>query len=297
MVLANKGLVCIDELEKMDPTDRSAMHEAMEQQTITISKANVHATLRAETSVLAAANPKFGRFDPYQSIAQQIDLPPTLINRFDVIFPLRDLPNKERDELIAIHVLHEHQKLGEDMIVPRDLLRKYVAYAKQRIKPYLSNETVEAIKKFYVELRNMPVSAEGAVRPIPISARQLQALIRMSEASAKMRLSDTVEPEDANRAIEIMKYYLMQVGYDYESKTFDIDRGTGGMAASQRNKVFIVRDVITQLESRLGKMIPIEEIEKELEGKMTKDEIDEAITKLDVSGVIFKPRRGYVGRT
>jgi replicative DNA helicase Mcm len=298
MVLANKGLVCIDELEKMDPGDRSAMHEAMEQQTVTISKANVHATLRAETSVLAAANPKFGRFDPFQSIAQQIDLPPTLINRFDVIFPLRDLPNREKDELIAIHVLHEHQKLGEEMLISRDLLRKYVAYAKQRIKPLLGEKAVEDIKKFYVELRNTPVSGgESAVRPIPISARQLQALIRMAEASAKMRLSETVDPEDAQRAIEIMKYYLMQVGYDYESKTFDIDRGTGGMAASQRNKVFIVRDVITQLESRLGKMIPVEEIEKELEGKMSKDEIEEAITKLDISGVLFRPRRGYVGRT
>jgi len=135
------------------------------------------------------------------------------------------------------------------------------------------------------------------VRPIPISARQLQALIRMSEASAKMRLSETVDKDDAIRAIDILKYYLMQVGYDYESKTFDIDRGTGGMAASQRNKVFTVRDVITQLESRLGKMIPIEEIEKELEGKLTKDEIEEAITKLDISGVVFRPRRGYVGRT
>ena len=297
MVLANKGLVCIDELEKMDPNDRSAMHEAMEQQTITVSKANVQATLRAETSVLAAANPKFGRFDPYQSIAQQIDLPPTLINRFDVIFPLRDLPNREKDELIATHVLYEHQKMGEDMLIPRDLLRKYVAYAKQRIRPALTDEAVEEIKRFYVELRNMPVATESAVRPIPISARQLQALIRMSEASAKMRLSETVDPEDSKRAIEIMKYYLMQVGYDYESKTFDIDRGTGGMPASQRNKVFIVRDIIAQLESRLGKMIPIEEIEKELEGKMTKDEIEEAITKLDINGVIFKPKKGYISRT
>lgn len=297
MVLSNKGLICIDELEKMDPGDRSAMHEAMEQQTVTISKANVHATLRAETSVLAAANPKFGRFDPFQSIAQQIDLPPTLINRFDVIFPLRDLPNKEKDELIAIHVLHEHQNLGEEMVISKELLRKYVAYAKQRVKPLLTDDAVEEIKKFYVELRNTPVSAEGAVRPIPISARQLQALIRMAEASAKMRLSETVDKDDAIRAIDILKYYLMQVGYDYESKTFDIDRGTGGMAASQRNKVFTVRDTITALESRLGKMIPIEEIEKELEGKLSKDEIEEAITKLDVSGVVFRPRRGYVGRT
>ncbi|MEX0920721.1 MAG: minichromosome maintenance protein MCM [Candidatus Pacearchaeota archaeon] len=297
MALANKGLVCIDELEKMDPNDRSAMHEAMEQQTITISKANVQATLRAETSVLAAANPKFGRFDPYQSIAQQIDLPPTLINRFDVIFPLRDLPDRKKDEKIASHVLDEHKKKGRDMIIPRDLLRKYVAYTKQKINPILEDETVKEIKKFYVDLRNMPVSTEGTLRPIPISARQLQALIRMSEASAKMRLSDRVTLEDANRAIKIMKYYLSQVGYDYESKTFDIDRGTGGMPASQRNKVFLVRDTITKLEDKLGKMVPREELEQELEGKMTKDEIDEAITKLDISGVIFKPKKGYVSRT
>lgn len=297
MVLANKGLVCIDELEKMDPNDRSAMHEAMEQQTITISKATVQATLRAETSVLAAANPKFGRFDPYQSIAQQIDLPPTLINRFDVIFPLRDIPDRKKDELIAIHVLYAHQKEGEDMLIPKDLFRKYIAYAKQRIKPSLTDDAVEEIKKFYVELRNMPVSSEGVLRPIPISARQLQALIRMSEASAKMKLSEKVTVDDAKRAIEIMKYYLTQVGYDYESKTFDIDRGTGGMPASQRNKVFLVRDTITNLENKLGKMVPMEEIEKELEGKLTKDEIDEAITKLDISGVIFKPRKGYVSKT
>jgi len=147
MVLANKGLVCIDELEKMDPGDRSAMHEAMEQQTVTISKANVQATLRSETSVLAAANPKFGRFDPYQSIAQQIDLPPTLINRFDVIFTLRDLPDKEKDSRIASHVLLEHRKQGETMLIPRDLFRKYIAYSKQRIKPQLSDEAVAEIKK------------------------------------------------------------------------------------------------------------------------------------------------------
>lgn len=297
MVLSNKGLVCIDELEKMDPNDRSAMHEAMEQQTITISKANVQATLRAETSVLAAANPKFGRFDPYQSIAQQIDLPPTLINRFDVIFTLRDIPSRDKDERIASHVLMEHQRKGEDMLIPRELFRKYVAYAKQRFHPSLSEKAVEEIKKFYVELRNKPVSSESALKPIPISARQLQALIRMAEASAKLRLSQEVSLEDAKNAIEIMKYYLMQVGYDYESKTFDIDKATTGITSSQRSKIFLVRDTIAELESKLGKMIPIEEIETELEGKLTKQEIEEAINKLNAQGEIFKPRRGHVSKT
>ncbi|MFH1327134.1 MAG: ATP-binding protein [archaeon] len=254
-------------------------------------------TLRAETSVLAAANPKFGRFDPYQSIAQQIDLPPTLINRFDVIFTLRDIPDRSKDEKIADHVLSEHKKQGKSMIIPRELFRKYVAYAKQRIKPTLSEEAVAEIKKFYVDLRNKPVSSEAALRPIPISARQLQALIRMAEASAKIKLNPIVTKEDAKESIELMKYYLMQVGYDYESKTFDIDKATTGITSSQRNKIFTVRDIITELENRLGKMIPIEEIEKELEGKMTKEEIEEAINKLNSQGEIFKPRRGYVGKT
>ncbi|MDP2628676.1 MAG: minichromosome maintenance protein MCM [Nanoarchaeota archaeon] len=297
MVLANKGLVCIDELEKMDPNDRSAMHEAMEQQTITVSKANVQATLRAETSVLAAANPKFGRFDPYQPIAQQIDLPPTLINRFDVIFTLRDLPNKSKDERIAEHVLFEHQREGESMKIPRELFRKYVAYAKQRIRPVLSDEAVETIKRFYVDLRNKPVASESIVRPIPISARQLQALIRMSEASAKLRLSNVVSKEDAKRSIDLMKYYLMQVGYDYESKTIDIDRISTGIATSQRNKIITVREVIIGLEDKIGKLIPVEEIEKELEGKLGKEEIEDAIIKLNSSGDIFRPRKGYVQRT
>jgi len=265
--------------------------------TITISKANVQASLKAETSVLAAANPKFGRFDPYQSVAQQIDLPPTLINRFDVIFTLRDIPNKDKDEKIAIHVLHEHQKKGENMAIPRELFRKYVAYAKQKIKPFLSDEAVEEIKKFYVELRNKPVSSESAMRPIPISARQLQALVRMAEASAKLRLSEKVLIEDAKRAIDIMKYYLMQVGYDYESKTFDIDKISTGITTSKRSKILGVLHTITELESRLGQMIPMEDLEKELDGKLSTIEIEEAITELKKRGDLYEPRRGFISRT
>ena len=294
MVLANKGLICIDELEKMDEQDRSSMHEAMEQQTVTISKANVQATLRAETSVLAAANPKFGRFDPYQSIAQQIDLPPTLLNRFDVIFTLRDIPDKEKDKKIASHVLQEHTKAGKEMRIPRELFRKYVAYAKQKIKPRLSKEAAEEIENFYVELRNRPVSSESALRPIPISARQLQALIRMSEACAKLRLNEEVSVEDAKKSIELMKYYLKQVGFDEETQTYDIDKIYTGITTSKRNKILMVRETISQLKERLGELIPIEEIEKELEDKLTQEEIDNAIVELKKNSIIYEPRRGYV---
>lgn len=295
MVLANKGLVCIDELEKMDPQDRSAMHEAMEQQTVTISKANVQASLKAETSVLAAANPKFGRFDPYQSIAQQIDLPPSLINRFDVIFTMRDIPNKDNDDRVARHILKAHRTEEEPMIIPRELYRKYVAYAKQRYNPTLTPEAVEELRNFYVDLRNKPVNSDSALKPIPISARQLQALVRMAEASAKLRLSKHVTRDDAKEAIDLMKYYLMQVGYDYESKTFDIDKMSGKMTSSQRNKVFTVKEVITALSSKMGKEIPVEEIVNELSDKMPEDEVKETIDKLVRGGEIYRPKRGYVG--
>ncbi len=296
MVLSNKGILCIDELEKMDPNERSAMHESLEQQTVTISKANIHATLRAETSVLAAANPKFGRFNPYDTIASQIDIPPTLINRFDVIFILKDSPDKFRDEAIATHVLLEHKNPNTKTAIERELFRKYIAYAKQKIRPELTDEAITEIKKFYVDLRNTPVSIDQPTKPLPISARQLEALVRLSEANAKMRLNRKVTREDAMIAINMMKYYLMQVGYDYETKTFDIDRIATGVSTSQRSKIMLVRETLSRLESRLGKLIPVEELKKELEGKLTEKDIDDAIEKLNMSGDIFKPRRGFLQR-
>ena len=295
MVLSNKGLVCIDELEKMDPTDRSAMHEAMEQQTVTVSKANVQATLKAQTSVLAAANPKFGRFDPTQGIAQQIDLPPALINRFDLVFSLRDVPNRSLDEKIARHILTEHQKEAKEMIIDRDLFRKYVAYAKQRIKPELTDEAVKKIKDFYVNLRNRPMLEGQEMRTIPISARQLGALIRMAEAYAKLRLSTLVEEKDAEGAIQLMKYYLEQVGYDEETGEIDIDKISGKLRSSQRNKIFIVRDAIFSLKEELGEQIPLEKLEEKLEGKLNSVEIEESLERLEKEGSIYRPRRGYIG--
>jgi len=294
LVLSNKGLVSIDELEKMDPTERSAMHEALEQQTVTISKANVQATLKAQTSVLAAANPKFGRFDPTQGIPQQIDLPPTLINRFDIIFALRDLPNKINDEKVATHILTEHQKEAKTMLINKDLFRKYIAYAKQRIIPKLTDEAVNKIKEFYVNLRNKPMRSGSEMKSIPISARQLGSLIRMAEASAKVRLSETVDDYDAEIAIKLIKYYLEHTGYDEETGQIDIDKISGRIRSSQRNKIFKVRDLILEMKEEFGEQIPIDELEKKLEGEMNSGEIDEALDKLAKEGTIFRPRRGYV---
>ncbi|MEK6918906.1 MAG: minichromosome maintenance protein MCM [Nanoarchaeota archaeon] len=297
MVLAHKGILCVDEMDKMEAEDTSAMHQALEQQCVTISKATIQATLRSETSVLGAANPKFGRFDPYQTVAQQIDLPPALINRFDIIFILKDMPDRGRDEAIASHVLMESKEHKErEITIERDLFKKYLAYARQRIKPKLTDEAIEEIKKFYVDLRNMSnvTSAENAQKPLPISARQLEGLMRLSEASAKLRLSETVLRDDAKRAIEIMRYYLMKVGYDYETNTFDIDRIATGVSTGQRNKVLSVKDALQKLEGRLGKLIPIEELKKELLGKMDDKEIDDSIEKLTRMGDLFHPRKGFV---
>jgi len=296
MVLANKGVACLDEMEKMSEQDRSAMHEAMEQQTVTISKANVQATLRAQTSVLGAANPKFGRFNPYEPVAQQIEMAPTLINRFDLIFVMKDIPERIRDEAIATHVLLEHRKSGEKPPIDPELFKKYIAYAKQKVFPQLTEKAVEEIKKFYVDLRNAPAVSEDMVRPIPISARQLEALIRLSEASAKARLSKKITKDDAKRAIQIMHFYLLQVGIDKETGEIDIDRIVTGVPASERGRIVLVREALIKLESRIGKLIPINDIKAELSDKISEPELEEIIDKLKRSGDVFEPKKGFVQR-
>ncbi|MGV8130996.1 MAG: minichromosome maintenance protein MCM [Candidatus Pacearchaeota archaeon] len=293
MVLSNKGTVCIDEIEKMDEHDRSTMHESMEQQTVTISKANIQATLRSETSVLAAGNPKLGRFDPVIPIPQQINISPALLSRFDVIFVLRDMPNRAQDEAIASHVLEEHKQQVERDVIPPMLLRKYVAHAR-KIKPKLTDEAAEEIKEFYISIRNKTLSGNSEVKAIPITARQLEAIVRLSEACAKIRLSNYVAVEDAKRAIKLLKYSMMQVGFDEETQTFDVDRITTGIPASKRNKIIVVRDTISKLEASMGKLIPTIELEKEIGERLTKEEIEDAINQLSKSGDIFKPKAGYI---
>lgn len=292
MVLANKGTVCVDEIEKMDEHDRSTMHESMEQQTVTISKANIHATLRSETSVLAAGNPKFGRFDPHAPIPQQIDISPALLSRFDVIFVLRDIPNKIQDEAIATHVLEEHQQEVIREVIEPNLLRKYIAYA-QKWKPKLTDEAVAEIKNFYVKLRNQSISTDKDIKPIPITARQLEAIVRLSEACARVRLGETVTAKDARHAIELLKRSLMQVGYDEETKQFDIDR-IGGMPNSRRSKIIAVRDALTRLQGRMGKLIPLEELEKEVGEGVARTDIEDAIAELKKKGDVFEPKAGHI---
>jgi len=298
LVLANHGIVMIDELDKMSKEDRSAMHEALEQQSVSISKANIQATLRCETTVLAAANPKFGRFDPYELIAKQIDLPPALINRFDLIFPIKDLPSKEKDEQMAGFILKLHQTIKEkqEVEIETPLLRKYIAYARRRCNPRLSDEAVEEMKEYYVSMR-MSGQDDSGIKSIPITARQLEALVRLAEAHAKIRLSDQVLREDAKKAIELVDYCLRQVGLDKETGKIDIDRISTGISASQRNKIVVVKEIINELEKIKGKTIAIEDIIKEGELKgQSPESVEEVLEKLKRSGDIFEPKRGFITR-
>lgn len=297
LVLANRGICLIDELDKMSKDDRAAMHEALEQQTISISKANIQATLRSETTVLAAANPKFGRFDPYDAIPNQIDLPNTLINRFDLIFPIKDIPNAEKDQELASFILDLHHKKMEETEVSTTLLRKYIAYAKQHVFPELTFEAIEEIKAYFLKMRSSGTSEEGGMKSVPISARQLEALIRLSEASARARLSDKVTEKDAKKAIEIVHYCLTEIGIDPETGKIDIDRITTGISTSQRSKIHTIKSIIIELENKVGKTIPIDDIIREaLSQGMKEGETEDLIDKLKRSGDIFEPRTGFVQR-
>ena len=297
MVLADKGTLVLDEMDKMSVEDTSALHQAMEQQEITISKANIQATLRTETSILAAANPKFGRFDPFTPIPQQIDLPPALINRFDLIFVLRDLPDKELDAKIAGAVLAYHSYEDQEPEIHKDVIRKYLAYTKQKIFPKLTAESVEEIKHFYVQLRSMgQTGEESGIKAIPISARQLEAIVRLAEASARIRLSETVTVEDTRKAIGLLKHCLSEVGMDPETGQIDIDRIGSGITASTRGSILQVRDIIFDLCDQKQGAISIEEDlkAKVFDKGITEQKLDEAVSKLKRSGDIFSPKNGYV---
>ncbi|MFA5796728.1 MAG: minichromosome maintenance protein MCM [Candidatus Woesearchaeota archaeon] len=297
LVLTNRGICCIDELDKMTKEDTSAMHEALEQQTISINKANISATLRAETTVLAAANPKFGRFDPYEIISKQIELPSTLINRFDLIFPIRDIPDRGKDAKTAEFILQLHQKASSGATdIQTPLLKKYIAYAKQNITPQLTDAALEEIKEYYVKMRATG-EEEGTFKAVPISARQLEALIRLSEASAKTRLSNKVTKPDAKRAIELVHFCLTQIGVDPETGKLDIDRITTGITASQRSTISTVKEIILELETQIGKQIPVDDIIMKAKDRgMDQEKTEEILDRLRKAGDIFSPKSGFISR-
>lgn len=273
LVLADGGIAVVDELDKMSPEDRSAMHEALEQQTVSVAKAGITATLNARCPVLAAANPKFGRFTPERTIAEQIDLPPTLLSRFDVIYSIQDRPDTERDRVLANRILLSHQE-GEARDTPvltelptaansspfaPDFLRKYISWARRNIRPVLTDDALAVLEDFYVRVRRQ---GEEPNAPVPITARQLEALVRLSEASARARLSSSVSVADAERATRIVEGFLKRVA-TAEGK-LDIDTVAVGMSRSQRERAEVLMTIMRRMQDQAGQFT-LEEVKAEAE--------------------------------
>ena len=292
LVLGDKGNVCVDELDKMRPEDRSSIHEALEQQTISIAKAGIMATLNSRCSVLAAANPKYGRFDRYKSIAEQINLPSTILSRFDLIFVIEDKPDLERDKKLATHILHIHRDTSIPFEIDPELLRKYIAYARRQIHPHLTNEAMDVLKEFYVGMRGGAADEDS---PVPITARQLEALVRLAEASSRIRLGDEVTAVDAKRAISLQEKCLKQVGFDPETGKVDIDKVEGRTPKSARDKIRVVQEIIKELEEEYGGRAPTSILISELQDRynMSEEKAEELLRQLKEKGAIFEPQQGY----
>jgi replicative DNA helicase Mcm len=249
------------------------------------------ATLPAQTSVLAGANPKFSRFDAYRSIADQITIVDTLLSRFDLKFILRDVPDAVQDKKVVEHILRAREgnyKEAEPDISP-ELIRKYIAYCKTHCKPKLTPETGRVLKEFYLRTRK---KAEGGNAPIPITLRQFEALMRLAEASAKIQFSDYVRKEDAQRAIRLMQFSLRQLGYDPETGAIDVDKSEGATSYSERSRLRKLLDIITEMSLK-KKEIPVRDLEAEAK-KQGIETIDDLLERLKREGMLFEPSPGFI---
>lgn len=310
LVLADMGLAGVDELDKMDSEDRSSLHEAMEQQTISIAKAGIMATLKSRCALLGAANPKFGRFDRYEPIAKQINMPPALMSRFDLIFILTDEPTVKRDTAIGEHILKTHYAgelsvrkknvinsgISSDEItaameviqpvIEADMLRKYVAYTKRNIFPIMTEDAKKELIEFYLGLRKQ---GEDPNSPVPVTARQLEALIRLAEASARVRLSNEVSKDDTDRVIRIVMASLKQVMTDPETGRLDADIVNVGIGKSQRDRIKILREIIRALqEEHKGTAALGHIVERADEAGIKKEAVEDMIQKLKSAGEIIE---------
>ncbi len=291
LVLADGGVACIDEIDKMDEKDRVAIHEAMEQQTVSIAKAGIVARLNARTSVLAAGNPKYGRYMVNRSLADNVNLPPTILSRFDLIFVLKDLPNVDKDRSLARHITMVHgAPEGVKPPIEPELLRKYIAYARKYVKPVLTEEARKMIEDFFVEMRRKSLEVPDA--PIAITARQLEALIRLAEAHARMALKEYVTAEDAAEAIRLMKSMLESVGIDVESGEIDVDVIMTGKPKSKREKMMILEEIIKELAKEEGCAKIRQIVSRGKQRGLDEKFIEEALSRMRREGLIFEIREG-----
>mmetsp|Transcript_36112 Transcript_36112/g.67382 ORF Transcript_36112/g.67382 Transcript_36112/m.67382 type:complete len:752 (-) Transcript_36112:76-2331(-) len=238
MVLADGGIVCIDEFDKMDVKDRVAIHEAMEQQTISIAKAGITTMLNTRCSVLAAANPRFGTYNDLESTADQMDFESTILSRFDMMFIVKDVRDPERDYNLAMHMASLHK--GEIVLEQEGPLgvmelRKYLDYCRHRCAPRLTPEAGETLKNHYVSIRAAIKRERENSRDsgIPITVRQMEAMIRISESLAKMELCEDVNVGHVEEAIRLFTVSTL----DSANK----DRGVGIQAVSEEEKAELAK--------------------------------------------------------
>jgi replicative DNA helicase Mcm len=317
LVLADMGVAAVDEMDKMQKEDRSALHEAMEQQSISVAKAGITATLKSRCALLGAANPKLGRFDDYLPIGEQINMPASLLSRFDLIFVMSDKPDHTLDSAIANHILKAHS-IGETIAQHRRspipgvdddyiteqlrpvtpeieplFFRKYVAYAKRTCFPRLTDGAREALSGYYMKLRDL---ASDSNKPVPVTARQLEALVRLAEASARIRLSPSIEPEDAARVVNIVDACLRQVAYDARSGTLDIDRVATGIPKGRRDLIRMIKETIRELARETeNDRVPISDVLDIISQKgFPRDDIRRQIDFFLREGEAMEPKPGFI---
>ena len=293
VVLGDQGLVSIDEFDKMKPEDRSALHEVMEQQSASIAKGGIVATLNARTSILAAANPVYGKYDPFKNITENINIPIPLLTRFDLIFVVRDIPARERDEQIARHIIELHTPQGTDKksVIDVDLLTKYLAYAK-RGSPDLTKEAEQKILDYYLQMRN--VESEEMITVTP---RQLGGIIRLSTARARLLMKDKVEEEDAERAIFLIQSMLQDAGVDVN--TGQVDLGVlQGRPRSEVSKMQLFMDILKGLEGDHKTPVDEKTFVKELEKseKFSEEEARNYIRRMLREASIYESKPGHYNR-
>uniref|UniRef100_A0A6N2L4R5 DNA replication licensing factor MCM4 n=1 Tax=Salix viminalis TaxID=40686 RepID=A0A6N2L4R5_SALVM len=271
LVLSDRGICCVDEFDKMSENARSMLHEVMEQQTVSIAKAGIIASLNARTSVLACANPIGSRYNPRLSVIDNIHLPPTLLSRFDLIYLILDKADEQTDRHLAKHIVSLHFENPESTlhdVLDIATLTAYVSYARNHIHPQLSDEAAEELTRGYVEMRrrgNFPGSSKKVITATP---RQMESLIRLSEALARIRFSELVEKHDVTEAFRLLEVAMQQSATDHSTGTIDMDLITTGVSASERmrreNLASAARNLITEKMQLEGPSMRLPELLDEL---------------------------------